>query len=74
MGQPPFRIEVLTDISGVAFADAWGRRVDAKIEGIPLRVIGLDDLLRNKRAAGRGRDLADVEALEKQMAGGPSRS
>jgi hypothetical protein len=66
MGEPPFRIEVLTEISGVAFQDAWPRREQTAIDGIPLQVIGRADLLDNKRAAGRNRDLADVEALGRQ--------
>jgi hypothetical protein len=66
MGTPPFRIEILTEISGVAFAVAWPRRERAQVDGIPLPVIGRSDLLDNKRAAGRKRDLADVEALERQ--------
>jgi hypothetical protein len=66
MGAPPFRIEILTEISGVAFVDAWPRRELAEVERIPLSVIGRADLLANKRAAARTRDLADVEALERQ--------
>jgi hypothetical protein len=66
MGAPPFRIEILTEISGVAFTDAWPRRERAEVGGVPLYVIGLADLLDNKRAAARQRDLADVEALARQ--------
>jgi hypothetical protein len=66
MGTPPFRIEILTEISGVAFADAWPRRERTQVDGILLPVIGRADLVDNKRAAGRKRDLADVEALERQ--------
>jgi len=66
MGAPPFRIEILTEISGVAFGDAWPRRVAAEVEGIALPIISREDLLANKRAAARARDLADVEALERQ--------
>lgn len=66
MGTPPFRIAILTEISGVTFAEAWPRRERAEVDGIALPVIGRSDLLDNKRAAGRKRDLADVEALERQ--------
>jgi hypothetical protein len=69
MGAPPFRIEILTEVSGLGFADAWPRRVRADAGGVALWVVGLGDLLRNKRAAGRARDLADVEALEQQHGG-----
>jgi hypothetical protein len=65
MGSPPFRIEVLTEISGVVFADAWPRRTQRAIEGVTCLVIGRDDLVANKRAAGRPQDLADVRALER---------
>jgi hypothetical protein len=67
MGAPPFRIEILTEISGVAFGDAWPRREQTQVDGVTLSVIGLDDLLDNKRAAARLRDLADVEALEREL-------
>ena len=51
MGSPPFRIEILTQVSGIAFADAWPRRERTEVDGIPLSVIGRSDLLANKRAA-----------------------
>jgi hypothetical protein len=66
MGAPPFRIEILTEISGVSFHEAWPRRQRTEVDGIALSVIGRIDLLANKRAAARTRDLADVEALERQ--------
>lgn len=65
MGSPPFRIEILTEISGVQFGDAWPRRIVSQVEGIPLLVIARTDLIANKQAAGRKRDVADVEALER---------
>jgi hypothetical protein len=66
MGAPPFRIELLTEVSGVSFADAWPRRVRTVVEGVPLSVISLADLLDNKRAAARPQDIADVDALERR--------
>lgn len=66
MGSPPFRIEVLTTISGVSFAEAWQRRQTHSLDGVRCHVIGLTDLLANKRAAGRPQDLADVDVLERQ--------
>lgn len=66
MGVPPRRIDVLTQISGVEFRDAWGRRVEVAFgEGLRCPVISLEDLLANKRAADRPQDRADVEALER---------
>ena len=69
MGVPPLRIEVLTEISGVTFAEAWPRRETLDLGGHAVAVIGRDDLLRNKRAAGRPQDLADVDVLERQARG-----
>ena len=79
MGVPPLRIDILTRIDGVRFADAWRRRTFAHFDDVVSSVIGLEDLLANKRASGRPQDLADVEALErlaklKQKAAVTSRS
>ena len=63
LGYPPNRIDILTSISGVEFADAWPARVASQLGGEPVNFIGFDDLLRNKRASGRTKDLADVEQL-----------
>jgi hypothetical protein len=65
MGEPPRRIDILTQIDGVTFEDAWPRHVDAQFGAVPCTVIGRDDLLANKRASGRPQDLADVDALER---------
>jgi hypothetical protein len=66
MGEPPRRIDGLTQISGVTFEEAWPRRIEADFGGgVRCGVIALEELLRNKRAAGRLQDLADVDALEK---------
>jgi predicted nucleotidyltransferase len=65
IGVEPGRIDILTSISGVRFEDAWLRKVQANFaEGLRCNVIGLVELLQNKRAAGRPQDLADVAALE----------
>lgn len=63
IGVVPSRIDILTGISGVAFEDAWPRRVVLAIEGQPLPFLGREDLERNKRATGRPKDLADLAAL-----------
>jgi len=47
----------------VEFSDAWEERVAADLDGMLVQFIGKQSLLRNKRAAGRAKDLADVEAL-----------
>jgi len=60
---PPLRIDILTQISGVAFARAWPRRLRATFEDVPVGVLGRADFLANKRATGRLQDLADAERL-----------
>ena len=66
MGIPPRRIDILTQISGVTFEEAWVNRFIAAV-GPKLRCpfIGLADLIRNKRAAAREQDLVDVGILER---------
>jgi hypothetical protein len=66
IGVVPNRIDILTEISGVTFEDAWPRRAIVTIEGRALPFLGLEDLTRNKRAAGRPKDIADIAALEGQ--------
>jgi hypothetical protein len=63
IGLPPRRIDVLTSITGVGFEEAWSDRVVHDIGGVAVPFIGRAALIRNKRATGRARDLADVEAL-----------
>jgi predicted nucleotidyltransferase len=62
-GVPPFRIEVMTSIDGVAFTPCRERAVMFEIDGLEVPVIALDDLKVNKRAAGRHQDLADLDNL-----------
>jgi len=64
LGYPPKRIDLLTTVSGVDFADCWERRARIEIGGVLVPFIGVDDLVANKRAAGRPQDIADVAALE----------
>lgn len=60
----PCRVDIISKISGVSYTDAVTRAVPKTIDGIPVRVISLDDLIANKKASGRAKDLADVEVLE----------
>ncbi len=64
IGVEPSRIDILTSISGVEFNSAWRRRQSIELEGISLNVIGRTDLIVNKRASGRTKDLADAETLD----------
>ena len=63
MGLPPVRIDVLTELSGLTFHEAWSTRTQAAFGPITADVIGRDAFIKNKRATGRARDLGDVEAL-----------
>jgi hypothetical protein len=65
LGRAPNRIDILTEIAGVGFRRAWAGRVHAKLDNrrsVP--VIGREDLLAAKLAAGRPQDLADAAAIE----------
>lgn len=64
IGVEPSRIDILTAISGVAFDHAWENRLQINMDGIDLCVLGRTDLIVNKRACGRPKDIADVEALD----------
>ena len=64
LGLVPVQIHVMTSITGVNWDHAWESRVQGVYGGVPVHFIGREALLANKRAAGRTKDLADVEALE----------
>jgi hypothetical protein len=69
IGMEPLRFDILTKVTGPAFAEAWPGHVEAEFApGVSVPMIGLEALLANKRAAGRPQDLADVHALEKLRA------
>lgn len=63
LGNPPNRIDLLTSVSGVTFDEAWPSRIEASLDGLPVAFVSRKDLLRNKQAAGRAKDLADIEEL-----------
>ena len=63
IGVVPQRIDLLTSITGVTFDDAWANRVHVEIGELEVPVLGRSELVRNKRAVGRTRDLADIEEL-----------
>jgi len=63
IGLPPRRVDLLTAISGVAFEEAWPGRIVHEVSSLRVPFIGRHELIRNKRAAGRSKDLADLEAL-----------
>ncbi|HTA29046.1 MAG TPA: DUF6036 family nucleotidyltransferase [Candidatus Cybelea sp.] len=63
LGRAPNRIDILTSVTGVEFAEAWETRVETNLDGLPVWVISKDLLLRNKLATGRPQDLADAKRL-----------
>jgi hypothetical protein len=63
LGRPPNRIDILTSISGVEFESAWASRAPADLDGHAVNFIGVDELLKNKHASGRPKDLADAAKL-----------
>ena len=64
IGVVPRRIDIITAASGLRFDEAFSCSTPVTIEGIEVRIPSVADLIRNKRAAGRTKDLADAEALE----------
>ena len=66
IGLPPRRIDVMTEISGVTFEEAWASRVTGEVEGRAVGFIGHAALLKNKEAAGRPKDIADVARLRRR--------
>ena len=70
IGVAPTRIDLLTGLTGVGFDEAWASRVTLTLEGVQVPIIGRDALIRNKRALGRPRDLADVAELEEAAGSG----
>jgi predicted nucleotidyltransferase len=65
LGMPPTRIDLMTTIDAVAFDEVWERRVESRIGGIPLFVISMQDLIRNKEAANRDTDRIHLKRLRK---------
>lgn len=65
IGVAPLRIDVLTRIDAVEFSEAWASRLTVKFAGESVSVLSVQHLIRNKRAAGRPQDLADVDWLDK---------
>ena len=65
MGVEPIKIQLMNFADGIDFEVAFSRRNILEIEGIEVSVVSKDDLIRNKKAVGRHKDLADVERLER---------
>lgn len=63
IGLPPRRIDLLTSVTGVEFAEAWPDRLTREVVGLDVPFLGRAALVRNKRGTGRAKDIADLEAL-----------
>ena len=70
LGYEPLRVDLLTSIAGCTFAQVWKHRVQGKYGKQPTVFIGREDLIRNKRLAGRRQDQADVETLRPETVSG----
>ena len=66
VGVEPNRIDLMNDISGVSWDEAWAGRTEIVIEGIRVSVLGLEEFVRNKRASGRPKDRADLILLGRE--------
>ena len=66
IGIAPVRIDILTQITGVEFPDAWTNRVPSTFFGVPAHFISQADLETNKRALGRASDLEDLKRNPKK--------
>jgi predicted nucleotidyltransferase len=64
IGVAPRRIDIITGVSGLQFEETFERSQPIDIDGLEIRVPSIKDLIRNKKASGRTKDIADVEALE----------
>jgi hypothetical protein len=63
IGVPPGRIDILTELTGLHFSDAWPERLRRRFGDVEVDFIGREAFIRNKRATGRAKDLGDIEGL-----------
>ena len=63
IGVPPGRIDILTELTGLTFAEAWPDRTRRAFGEIDVDFIGREAFIRNKRATGRAKDLGDIEGM-----------
>jgi hypothetical protein len=63
IGVAPGRIDILTELTGLTFAEAWPERMRRPFGEIDVDFIGRDAFIRNKRATGRAKDLGDIEGM-----------
>ena len=63
IGVPPGRIDVVTELTGVGFAEAWPDREAGRFGDLTVDFLGREAFVRNKRATGRAKDLGDIEGM-----------
>jgi hypothetical protein len=63
VGVPPVPLKILTFISGIDFAKCYARRVEGELDGVPVPLLGIEDLKANKLASGRLKERLDLEHL-----------
>ncbi|HWB26040.1 MAG TPA: hypothetical protein VG738_11200 [Chitinophagaceae bacterium] len=66
LGYPPMHIDIINDMDGVSFEDAWNNKKIVEMFGVPVKFIGYSELLKMKEKAGRPQDLADISKLKKR--------
>ena len=64
IGRPPNRIDLISEIDGVSFEEAWNEKEPGVLDGLPVLFISRSLLIRNKKATGRAKDLLDATTLE----------
>ena len=67
LGVPPVRVDIVTSLTGVSWQEAFSGRTEGKYGDIPVYYIGREQFIANKKAIGRKKDLADVEALSEEL-------
>ncbi|MDE3181801.1 MAG: hypothetical protein KGM16_00150 [Bacteroidota bacterium] len=66
LGFPPLRIDILNDLDGVSFKEAWNNKKIVRFENVVVNFIGYNELIAVKQKAGRPQDLADIDKLKKR--------
>jgi hypothetical protein len=63
LGVPPVRVDIVTSLTGISWEEAYSNKVEGNYGNVPVFYIGRQEFISNKKAAGRHKDLADLEAL-----------
>jgi hypothetical protein len=64
LGEPPVRIDLITSLTGISWEEAFSNRVPEMYGDVPVYILGREQLIVNRRAIGRAKDFADIEALD----------